>query len=262
MTKSGYFSNSAKMLAAISVLLLVTNLIVLAGNLTAVQAISELGTNLSSISTYVVLVVAYVALNGEGIGHKRNRNRKAKKKTGYLKLLVLFCFFFNRFFKGMVVNAALHTPDNEPYGVLARLGVSLLSTVSSYGFLIFVISLWCLFRDYDVKKLHSVEAIACVAGVVYGFYKLLNYAFAKYGVNAPVEAMGEFFSSDVLSGVLCALQYALNVLAFFRISQYYQSIANDESIADKNYNSRLFRARVVYEDKGYGIDTLEDTFLT
>lgn len=262
MTKSGYFSSSAKMLAAVSVLLLVTNITVLVGTLTSVQAISELGTNLSSISTYVVLVVAYVAFNGEGIGHKRNRNRTAKKSTGYLKLLVLFCFFFSRFFKGLTVNAAMQTPATEAYGALARLGVSLLSTASSYGFLMFAVSMWCLLRDYGIKKLYPVETVGCIVGIVYNFYKLLNYAFAKYGVVAPVEAIGEFFSSDALSGVLCVLQYSINVIMFILISRYYQVLANEEEAADKKNDSKLFRAKIVYEDKGYGIDSLEDTFLT
>ena len=95
MAKSSYFSNSAKLLSIVSALLFAANAMVAVGSFFANESLFRLGSSLSSFDVYVVLVLGYIAFNGEGLGHKRYGNRKNKKATAFFKLHIIFCFIMN-----------------------------------------------------------------------------------------------------------------------------------------------------------------------
>ena len=94
MAKSTYLSNSAKILAALSGMLLLANILVAVGSMGDLPSVSEFATSYSNLCLYVVLVGGYIAFNGEAVCHKRNRDRKRKRLLGAFKWLLLFCFLF------------------------------------------------------------------------------------------------------------------------------------------------------------------------
>ena len=137
MAKSSYFSNSAKLLSIVSALLFVANGLVAIGSFLANETLFNLGSSLSNLDVYVVLVLGYIAFNGEGLGHKRFGDRKSKKATAFFKLHIVFCFVMN-FIKSGIEMAVLSVEGAG--GVAARLVMSLVSTAGSYGFLLCAVS--------------------------------------------------------------------------------------------------------------------------
>ncbi len=260
MTKTGYISNAAKMLAVAASLLLIANIIVFIGDL-GIPFATDIGEKISGLSTYVVLVLCYVALNGEGIGHKRGRNRGAKKKTGYLKLLTVICFV-SIYFKGALRGSVMTLSAFEAKGLLARLGLAVVYVVTSYSFLFLAVSFWYIMRDSNFKKLCALEVFCFALSGIYSFYKLFNYAFFKFGMISPWQGFADLFARDRVASVLCILQYAFIVVMLVAASKHYNSLSKKEEVENEKTNKLLFRAKQVYSEKGVGIDTFEDDFLS
>lgn len=258
MAKNSYLSNSAKLLSIVSAFLFAANALITIGSFSGSESLSEWGTSLSSLALYVVLVLGYVAFNGEGVGHKRYRDRKSKKVTGFLKLNLFFCFILN-FAKGGLELLALSFGGAGR--TIALLLMSIISTAGSYGFLLCVVSLWYILRDGEHKVLIPLEAIAFFFGLLYNVYKIFNYAVAKYHIRAFGEMFAELFSHNDVLKILCLLQFFFNILMFLQVAVYYGKLGEKEqAVLDKNVKA-LPRARNVYKDEGFGIDTLEDDFL-
>ena len=85
MTRAEYLSNSSKLLLICSCLLFAVNSLSFAGMYT--DAFANLLPKLTNISFYVILVLGFLAFNGEGIAYKHSRQRNHKKKTVMLKTI-------------------------------------------------------------------------------------------------------------------------------------------------------------------------------
>ncbi len=260
MAKSSYLSNSAKILAVLSGMLLLANTLVAVGAIGDIPRISEIATSFSDLCLYVVLVMGYVAFNGEAICHKRNRDRKKKKLLGAFKLLLLFCFVL-RFIKGAPESLVMSLSPESIQGIAARLCMSLLSTVGSYGFLFGAVSLWYFLRDKEYTKLLLPELVSLMVSVLYNAFKFFNYAVGKYEIKAFGESFSAFFSQNEILQILCIFQFLFNLVMLIFVAVFYgKKGASEQEILDKN-TRELERARNVYKQEGYGIDTLEDDFL-
>ena len=261
MAKSTYLSNSAKILAALSGMLLLANILVAVGSIGNLPDVAKLATSFSNLCLYVVLVMGYIAFNGEAVCHKRNRDRKKKKLLGFFKLLLLLCFLL-RYIKAVPENLAMTIPAQSFGGIFARLGVSLLSTVGSFGFLFGAVSLWYLIRDRENSKLFLPELVSVMISVLYNAFKFFNYAVGKYEITAFGESFAAIFSQNAISQILCIFQFLFNLIMLVCVAVYYSKKGESEQkILDKN-TKELKKSRNVLKEEGFGIDTLEDDFLT
>lgn len=261
MAKSSYLSNSAKILAVLSGMLLFANILVAVGSMGNLPDVSKLATSFSNLCLYVVLVMGYVAFNGEAVCHKRYRERKRKKLLGFFKLLLLICFLL-RYIKAVPENFAMTISAQSFSGVLARLGVSLLSTVGSFGFLFGAVSLWYLIRDKENKKLFLPELVSLMVSVLYNVFKFFNYAVGKYQITAFGESFASIFSQNSISQILCIFQFLFNLVMLICVAVYYSKKGESEQkILDEN-TKELKKARNVLKEEGFGIDTFEDDFLS
>lgn len=258
MVKLSYLGNSAKLLSIVSALLLTANALVTIGSFGGNEVLSKLGSSLSSLAIYVVVVIGYIAFNGEGIAHKRSRDRKGKKITSLLKLNLCFCFILN-FIKGALEAGAMTFSGTA--GTIARVLMSLVSTVGSYGFVLCAASLWYIFRDFSHKKLLPLEAFAFLFGFLYNLYKFFNYAIVKYDVIVFGALFSEAFSKGDVLKVLCILQLFFDIIMFVQVSVHYGKLGDKEQEIVDNKTKELSKARNIYKDEGFGIDTLEDDFL-
>lgn len=258
MAKSGYISNSAKLMSFVAALLFAANALIAVGSFDSFKTLSQWGTSLTGFTLYAVLILGYIAFNGEGVGHKRYRDRKSKKVTDRLKLHLFFCFFLN-FFKRVMEISVLQSKG--AWGIFLRFLMSIVSTVGSYGFLLVAVSLWYILRDGQRKELLPIEITAFVFGVIYNLYKLFNYAVARYGVDILGDLFTRFFSNNAALKVLCLLQLFFDILMFVRVCMCYGKMGDaEQKVLDSNIRE-LPKARNIYKDEGYGIDTLEDDFL-
>lgn len=258
MSKSGYISNSAKLMSVVAVLLFAANALIAADSFDIFGNLSQWGTSLTGFTLYAVLIIGFIAFNGEGVGHKRYRDRKSKKVTDRLKLHLFFCFFLN-FFKRVMEISVMQSEGAR--GIFLRFLMSAVSTVGSYGFLLVAVSLWYIFRDGKSKELLPIEITAFVFGIIYNLYKLFNYAVARYGVDVLGDLFIRFFSNNAVLKVLCLLQLLFDILMFVRVCIYYGKIGDAEQKTLDSNIRELPKARNIYKDEGYGIDTLEDDFL-
>ncbi len=260
MAKSTYLSNSAKILAVLSGMLLLTNILVAVGSIGNLPDVSRLATSFSNLCLYVVLVMGYVAFNGEAVGHKRNHDRKKKRVLGFFKLLLFFCFIL-RYIKSIPEGLAMSVPSGTFGGFVARLGVSLMSTAGSFGFLFGALSLWYIIRDKGNLKLMLPELVSLFISILYNIFKFFNYAVGKYGITEFGETFTEVFSNNDISQILCIFQFLFNLIMLISIVIFYGRKGDEEQkILDKNVKE-LSKARNILKEEGYGIDTLEDDFL-
>lgn len=258
MAKSSYMGNSAKLLCIVSALLFAANGLIALGSFSGVQKLSSLGSGLSSLALYVVLILGYIAFNGEGVGHKRFRDRKSQKVTGFFKLNLFFCFLLN------FIKSALEITAMSLSGVgrtVACLFMSVVSTFGSYGFVLCGVSLWYILRDNNHKKLLPLQVGAFIFGVLYNVYKLVNYAVVKYDITIFGSMFNELFSNNTALKALCLLQLAFDIAMFIQVAAFYGKLGDKEQKVLDDNTRELPRARNVYKDEGYGIDTLEDDFL-
>ena len=205
--------------------------------------------------------MGFIAFNGEAVCHKRERDRKKKKLLGFFKLLLLICFL-SKYIKVVPENLAMTIPAEALGGILARLGVSLLSTVGSFGFLFGTVSIWYLIRDRENQKLLLPELLAVMVGFVYNTFKFFNYAVGKYGITAFGEGFTAIFSQNSISQILCIFHFLITLIMLIMVTVQYSKMGEGEQqILDKN-TKELKKARNVLKEEGYGIDTLEDDFLT
>mgnify|MGYP003291298424 CR=1 FL=1 len=257
MTRSDYLSNSSKLLLICSCLLFVANALVFAGSYS--DNFAHYGESFSTFCFYVVFVLGFLAFNGEGIAYKHSKERRNKKKTVLLKILLL-CAFIIRYVKAPIENIVLSVSADGIAGSVLRLLLGVFNTVASYGFLFAMVSLWYIFRDNSLKKLVTFEVVAFVVGLVYNIYKVFNYSVTKYGLVALGDGFIKAFSNESLLYVLCLIEFVLCIIMFVMVLKFYdrQAIVEQEQKA-KAVNNML-TARKIYSTDCYGIDTLEDDF--
>lgn len=261
MAKSSYLSNSAKILAVLSAMLLLANILVAVGSMGISADVSKIATSFSNLCLYVVLVMGYVAFNGEAVCHKRYRNRKRKKLLGFFKLLLLLSFL-SRYIKVVPENFVMTIPAQSTGGIVARFLMSLLSTACSFGFLFGAISLWYFIRDKEHTRLLFPQLLSLMLSIIYNFFKFMNYAVGKYQVTVLGEGISEIFARDEIAQLLCIFQFIVNMTMLICVAVFYGKKGDEEQeILDKN-TKVLKKARNVYNDEGYGIDTFEDDYLS
>ena len=258
MAKSNYLSNSAKLLIVVSAILLVANALLTIGSFGNNQSFIDLGSSLSNKALYIVLVIGFIAFNGEGVCHKRYRDRKSKKVTSYFKLHLFICFLMN-FIKGAFDMLAMSLSGNSK--TIACFLMSIVSTISTYGFLLCAVSLWYILRDSSHKKLLPFEVTAFIVGLIYNVYKLFNYAVKEYDITIfGSEFANSFFSNDILR-ILNILHLIFTILMFIQVARFYGKLGEKEQ-EELNRNAKILNpARNVYKDEGFGIDAFEDDFL-
>lgn len=258
MAKSSYLSNSAKLLIVVSAILLVANALLTIGSFANNQSFTDLGSNISNKALYIVLVIGFIAFNGEGVCHKRHRDRKSKRITSYFKVHLLICFFMN-FIKGAFDMYAMSLTGATR--TIACFVMSIVSTIITYGFLLCVVSLWYISRDNSHKKLLPFEIMAFIFGLIYNVYKLFNYAIVKYEITLFGSGFAELFGSNDALRVLNILHLIFNIIMFIQVARYYGKLGEKEQ-AELDRNAKVLNpARDVYKDEGFGIDTLEDDYL-
>lgn len=257
MTKSDYLSNSAKLLMVSSILLLVTNALVYLSDDGTMLA--GLGQKLSTISFYAVLIMGFLAFNGEGIAYKRRRDFAKKKRATVLKAFLVFAFLF-RYIKTPVENGVLSIEADSVAGVGARFLLSGVNTVASYGFILTLVSLWFLVRDVNIKILFCAESVSFLCGVVYNGYKLLNYTVTKYGMVSLGDFFVSTFSSQKVLQALCLVQFFVNVVMCLLVMNYYGKLALTEQEEQKKTQKKAMPARRIYNTDCVGIDTLDDDY--
>lgn len=261
MAKSSYLSNSAKILAALSGMLLLANLLVAIGSIGGIASVSKIATSFSNLCVYIVLIMGYIAFNGEAVCHKRYRNRKRKRLLGFFKLLLLLCFLL-RYIKVVPENLVATTSVHSIGGIVARLFMSLLSTIGSFGFLFGAISLWYFIRDKEQTRLVLPQLLSLVMSIAYNLFKFMNYAVGKYQIEIFGESLSGFFARNEIAQILCVFQFLMSLIMLVCVTVYYSKKGEGEQeILDKN-TKELKKARIVYNDEGFGIDTFEDDFLT
>lgn len=259
MVKSDYFSNSAKILAVLSALLLAANVFVIIGDNTT-QSVASYATMFSNLMLYLGLILGYIAFNGEGIGHRNARNRKNKKVTLFLKVILIYAFA-QRYFKGTLENIAVSFPVNSVSGTFSRVIMGIISTVGSYGFVMAAVSFWYIIRDGEHKKLLIFEVPAFCAALFYNVFKMFNYTVVKYNATLFGDMFVNLFSNTRIMQVLCILQFAFDVIMFIAVAFFYSKTAIIENDENEKNNRKLARARSVYEPDGFGIDYFEDKYL-
>ena len=257
MTKSDYLSNSAKILLISSALLFVANLLAVMGAYNEVFVIPA--EKFSTFCFYAVFLLGFLAFNGEGIAYKHSRESGNKKKTTYLKILVLFVFLV-RYIKTPIENLVLSLNAESLCGIVTRLLLGVFNTVFSYGFLLTIVSLWYIFRDNGIKKLLPLETCAFAVGLIYNVYKVLNYAVTKYGLTVFGELFVSVFSNKLILNSLCLLQFLLDVVMCLIVMMYYDKKAIKEQEEKSKVNKKMVVAKRIYSTDCCGIDNLEDDF--
>ena len=257
MTKSDYLSNSAKILLISSALLFVANLLAVMGAYNEVFVIPA--EKFSTFCFYAVFLLGFLAFNGEGIAYKHSRESGNKKKTTYLKILVLFVFLV-RYIKNPIENLALSLNAESLCGIVTRLLLGVFNTVFSYGFLLTIVSLWYIFRDNGIKKLLPFETCAFAVGLIYNVYKVFNYAVTKYGLTAFGELFVSVFSNKLILNSLCLLQFLLDIFMCLIVMKHYDKKAIKEQEEKSKVNKKMVVAKRIYSTDCYGIDDLEDNF--
>lgn len=257
MTKSDYLSNSAKLLLVCSGLLFAVNSLVFFGMYSS--ALENVSSKLTNISFYVILALGFLAFNGEGIAYKHSRQRKYKKKTTLLKILLLSAFFI-RFIKTPVWSWISGFDAESLGGALLRLGYGALNTVASYGFLLMIVALWYIFRDLKFKKLFIPQLLAFFSGVVYNSYRVFNYSVTKYGFTYFGNLFTSVFSNTVVLNVLCLVHFMFDIIMFALVLKHYNATAIDEQKEKTVITQKMVTSRKIYSTDCFGLDTAEDDF--
>ncbi len=257
MTRAEYLANSSKLLMICSILLFSVNSLSFIGMYS--DAFSSVTSKLTNICFYVVLILGFLAFNGEGIAYKHSRQRKYKKITVVLKAILLSAFLI-RFVKTPVEGLALKVNHESVAGALTRLGLGAFNTVASYGFLLTVVALWLLLRDRGTKKLSIPQIFALSSGVIYNTYKVLDYSVTKYGFTYFGDIFNEAFSNPVVLNALCLVHFLADIIMFAAVLRHYDEKAVAERQEKTAITRKMVTSRKIYTTDCFGLDTLEDDF--
>lgn len=256
MTKSDYLSNSSKLLLICSCMLFANSaLTLLSGFLGGVKSFAGAFTTLCF---YGVLVMGFLAFNGEGIAYKHTKASKKRKVTSVLKFILVSVFLF-RYIKTPVSSFLLGFSAETSLGVICRLIMSLLNTVASYGFLMAVIAFWFIFREKNSKKVLVSSVFSAVSGLLYNSFKFVHYSIAKYGVDAK-GVVSDIFENEMILNILALIQFGFNIIMCLVAFMYFESFILDEHKEQEKNTKKMLTARNIYTTDCVGIDTLEDDY--
>ena len=258
MTKSDYLSNSSKLLLICSCLLLVNSVLNIVSGY--IDAVKSLAGTFTSICFYGVLIMGFLAFNGEGIAYKHTKSTKKRKATTILKILLVSVFLF-RYIKTPVSAFLLSFDSATLGGAISRLIMSFLNTVASYGLLMTVVAVWFIFRDRGSKKVLVFSFLSIVSGFLYNVFKFINYAITKYGLMINESPISSVFTNSEISDVLGIIQFSFNIIMCALALKYFESFVIEEHEEQEKNTKKMLTARNIYTTDCVGIDTLEDDFL-
>lgn len=258
MTKAEYLLNSVKLFSISGIILLIANAFIYAGEYNA--SLLAYGTKITSYTFYIICILCFLALNGEGVGYKRHRAFACKKRINVLKIVLIFIFLV-RFFKWAIEDVVLEAGFTGGVLVGAKLFLGVFNTVATFSFLFMLVSLSYLFRDINTKKVFVFEAASFMFGLVYCIYRTLSYAVTKYELTELGEVFSSIFSNEKVLQIFSLVQYVAFIIMCFAVWAHYNSrvlYEQDEKIKERK---RLLVAPKIYSPAHVGLDTLEDDFL-
>lgn len=257
MTKSSYLSSAAKYFAIVSALILLPNLFSMLGTF---EKIAELTGRITGFSFYLIIVLIYVALNGEGIAYRKNRLTEKLRATVYLKRYLLFSVIIN-FSKNYLERKVFTYSGSNVIRAFWELSSSFLFSVTSFSFVVTVVLIWYLKRDKEIKGLAKIEMTAIISGVIYNLFKALSFPVESYGTKIYGEALIRFFSFQIIGNILCVLCCIVFIITFIVISKKYTSLFEKEEEERKSLLALRKTTKDIYKKDGYGIDSAEDDFI-
>ncbi len=257
MNKNSYFSNAAKFLLIGTALTFAAKLLSLMNTFSlsggGVQALLK---NITDISFYGFLILAFLALNGEGIAHKRNREYKKKRVTSRLKFLIVADLLI-LLVKNYLSVKAVASPVQSVSGIIKRIIISLIICICSVSFTLFAISVWYFIRDRRFDKAQIVELIAVIISGIYFVVRLINQ-LSVFNFHIFGENIESIMSSTLFTGILCLLQYASNITVF---AVLYKHFSSDSGKVNEE-NTKLSRhANTLYFENGFGLDSADELLL-
>lgn len=215
-------------------------------------------TNITEIAYYGFLVLAFLALNGEGVCYKRNREFVSKKAVSRLKRLVVLCFL-GAFAKALANATVMNVPKTGFSAVIVRILCAFILGAASLSFVLLSVSAHCFKRDSQFKKLRIFEAVAVAAA---GLYFALRYIslLKGYGVSVlPSEVYKTVCSSNVLNA-FCLIQYFTDALMFGAAYKTFGEMAvTEEKEVEKN-NESSRKCETLFLESGRGIDNFDDLY--
>lgn len=258
MTRAEYLSNSAKLFSINGIILFIANAFIFAGRFNA--DLGAYGTKLSNYTFYIVAVLSFLALNGEGIGYKRHRDFVNKKRIKALKFVLAFAFLI-RFIKRSVEAFILGIGGSGASRVCAKIFLGFFNTFATYSFLFTLVSLLYLVRDKREKKVFVFEIAAFSSGVLYAVYRSLFYSVTKYELMEFGSVFAKLFSNTSVMYILGLMEYMMFVVMCFVVIHCYNKkvlYEQDEKIKERK---KMLVAPKIYNTDHLGLDTLEDDFL-
>ncbi len=258
MTRAEYLLNSVKLLSISGIILLIANAFIYAGEYNA--SLLAYGTKITSYTFYIICLLCFLALNGEGVGYKRHRDFACKKRINVLKLFLIFIFLV-RFLKWAIEDAVLEAGFTGGMLVAAKLFLGVFNTVATFSFLFMLISLSYLFRDINTKKVFVFEAVSFMFGLVYCVYRTFSYAVTKYELTELGVAFSNLFSSEKVLQIFSLVQYMAFIVMCFVVKSFYNSRVLDEQDEKIKERKSQLVAPKIYSPAHVGLDTLEDDLL-
>lgn len=258
MTRAEYLSNSAKLFSINGMILFVANVFIFVGRFNA--NLGAYGTKITSYTFYIICVLTFLALNGEGVGYKRHRDFKNKKRINLLKLVLVFIFVV-RFLKWAIEDAVLKAGLSGGFLVASKLFLGFFNTASSFSFLFMLVSLLYLIRDSGNLKVFAVEAVAFLGGFFYAIYRTLSYSVSKYGLTELGDIFIKLFSNETVLQISGIMHYLFFVIMCLVVRHFYNSKVLDEHDEKIKAKKKMLVAPRIYNTDHLGLDTLEDDFL-
>lgn len=258
MTKSDYLSNSSKLLLISSCLLFVNSFLTVLINY--FDGLKSFASAFTTLCFYGVLIMGFLAFNGEGIAYKHTKSTKKRKVTLVLKILLVSVFLF-RYVKTPVLSFLLGFDAMTAGGTISRLVMSFLNTVASYGFLMTIVAVWFVLRDKGSKKVLAFGLLSILSGFMYNGFKFINYAIVKYGLVVTENAFSRFFANETILDILALVQFGFNIIMCIVAFIYFESFVLGEQEEQDENTKKMITAKNIYSTDCFGIDTLEDDYL-
>lgn len=256
-----YYSKSSQLFFIGSIALFITKGLSFA--ITFLPEVSASGTkfftNITEIAYYGFLVLAFLALNGEGVCYKRNREFVRKKSVSRLKRLVVFCFL-GAFAKALANATVMNVSKTGAFGIAVRALCAFFLAAASLSFVLLSVSAHCFKRDRRFKKLRVFEAAALAVAVV---YYVLRYVSLLKGYEVSLLPDGVYnavCSSNVLN-VFCILQYFADALMFGAAYKTFGETAADEEKETEKNNEATRKCETLFSESGCGIDNFDDLYI-
>ena len=224
------------------------------------EQIASLTGKITTISFYLIIAVTYVALNGEGIAYRKNNIPENLRKIVYLKRYLLFSVLVN-FSKNFIERKALNFTGNDWVKMLLQFSSSILFSLASFSFMVTVVWLWYIKRDKGISQLFKLEAVAVAFGVLYNIFKVFNHTVIVYDIKIFGRVLTDLFSNQILSGIFCVACCTVFIIAFIVVSKQYDKLSFKEEEERKKLLSLRKSTKDIYNEVGFGIDTVEDDFI-